>query len=90
MITEWFLSLAGGFITWLIGLFPPATAVPDWITSAAGYVQNVINSGAGLGAWIPWPLVIGVGGFQLALWFGLWSVKVIRWLVGLIPTMGGG
>lgn len=90
MITEWFLQLAANVTTWFIGLWPAAASVPTWITGAAGYVQNVINSGAGLGAWIPWPLVIGVATFQVGTWFALWVVKVVRWVIGLIPTMGGG
>ena len=89
MITEWLLGLAQGLVTWFLSLFPQGPA-PAWMTTVGTFLQNLINSGAGLSPWIPWPLVIGVATFQIGFWVVMVSIKVGRWLLGLIPTWGSG
>ena len=89
MITEWFVSLGTGTVGWFLSLFGTADP-PAFITAVGTFIAGILESAAGLGAWIPWALVLTIAGVNLALWgIGL-TVRVVRWLVGLIPTMGGG
>ena len=88
MIIEWLLDLFSGFIDWVLSLV--TFDVPDWLEGLAGTVAGVINAGAGLGAWVPWPLVLLVVGGTFTIWGAGLFIKAARWLLGLIPTMGGG
>lgn len=89
MITEWFISIGQAIADWFLGLLGTADA-PDYITSVGTFIGGILSSAQGLGAWIPWALVIVVAGINLALWLTGFGVKALRWLVGLLPTMGGG
>lgn len=89
MITEFFLNLFTTVQTFVLGIIPDVQ-LPSWFSDAAGYVAGWINQGANLGVWVPWALVGSVTAAVLGVWlFGL-AVKSARWLLGLLPTMGGG
>lgn len=88
MITEWFISLAVGFLQWATGLLGTA-APPQFISDAAGAVTGIVNSAAGLGAWIPWAYLGVVGGGVLTYWLVVVGVKAVRWVWGLTPFSGG-
>lgn len=89
MITSWFISMGTGIADWFIGLFGTADP-PDFIVQATSFVGTLLQSAAGLGAWIPWAVVLTVAAINFALWATGFGVKALRWLVGLFPTMGGG
>lgn len=88
MITEWFISIGQAIAQWFLGLFG-TDAPPDWITSVAGFVTELFARVAGLGAWLPFPLIGTVGAALLGLWAVFWLIKGIRWLWGLTPFSGG-
>ena len=89
MITEWIMNLGIGIAEWFISLFgtePP----PEWISSITTWLGQLMGSVSGLGAWLPWGIAITVAGVVLALWLAGFVIKGLRWVLGLIPTMGGG
>jgi hypothetical protein len=89
VITAWFIGIGTGFVDWFLGLFGTADP-PAFIVQATDFVAGLLSSAAGLGAWIPWALVLAVAGFNFLLWATGFGVKAVRWCVGLIPSMGGG
>lgn len=90
MITLFFIHLGGAIADWFLSLFPADFVVPDWFANFSDMVNPIFANAYGLGAWIPWPFVLIVVGFILTLWFTGLVIKFVRWLIGLIPTMGGG
>ena len=89
MITEWFISIGMGIAEWAVGLFGTADP-PAYLTSLTTWLGTIINGASGFGAWVPWPFALLVAGVSLTLWLAGFVIKGIRWLIGLIPTMGGG
>lgn len=89
MITEWFLSIAQAVVTWLLGLFPDWTPPADW-SDLAGFLATASSWLNGLSVWFPIGVISTCVGVALAAWLIPLLIKGIRWLVGLIPTMGGG
>lgn len=89
MIVDFFIEMfahAQVFFIELLGTSVP----PAWAGSVGTFVAGLLQSAKGLGAWVPWTVVITVATFNLALWGLFLIIKAIRWLIGLIPTMGGG
>lgn len=88
MITEWFIDLGSTLLTWIIGFF--GTEDPaDWFTDVGTFVSGLLTSVAGLGAWVPWAIAITVWITLTTIWLVGLTIRVMRWLLGLIPTMGG-
>lgn len=77
-VAEWFLSL-----------------LPEWddngvVVTASNWVASLIQGASALGVWFPWQ-VLGVCFGLVTTWYlGSIGVRVLRWLVGFIPTMGSG
>lgn len=90
MITQWFLDMGVGMAGWFLDLFPADFEVPDWFLGFTAIVNQIFSNAVGLGAWVPWPLVLLVVGFIFTVWGAGLLIKFVRWLIGLIPTMGGG
>lgn len=88
MISEWFLSIAAGIQEWFLGLFGEDEP-PEWLDGVAAFVSDIIARAAGLGAWVPFPLLGSMLAGVLAIWAGFWLVKGIRWIWGLTPFSGG-
>lgn len=89
MIVSGFLGLFAGLQSWFVGLFgtdPP----PAWMGTVGQFVGSLMQSARGLSPWIPWTLIVSIAAFNLTLWAAFLAIKVVRWVVGLIPTMGGG
>lgn len=82
LITDRFLDLVQGVVTWLIGLVPDSAA---WDTG--GFTSFMSDVGARAG-WVSafLPVGLAVDAFQLliAVWAGLYAfrfiVKVLQWL----------
>ena len=89
MIAEWFINLASSASTWFLGLFGTADP-PAFIATVGTFVSGLLVKASGLGAWIPWRVVIGVAGVCLALFATGLGLKAVRWIIGIIPGMGGG
>lgn len=88
MITEWFIGIGSDLTTWALGAL--GTDDPaSWFTTVGTFITNILASVAGLGAWVPWGIAIAVWGTATAVWTAGLLLKVARWLLGLIPTMGG-
>lgn len=89
MIVEWLASMAAGFVEWISGLLAQIQP-PAWITDQHGALVSMLDSFNGLGVWVDWVSLGICIGAVLASWGSALLVKGLRWLVGLIPTMGGG
>lgn len=89
MIVSGFIGLFAGLQTWFVSLFgtdPP----PAWMGTAGQFLGSLIQSARGLGPWVPWTLILTIAAFNLTLWAAFLAIKVARWVLGLVPTMGGG
>lgn len=89
MITEWLIGLGVAVAEWFLSLFGTSDP-PEWLVTLSDWLGALVGSASGLGVWIPWGLAFGVAGTVLALWLSGFLIKGVRWLIGLIPTMGGG
>lgn len=83
------MSLWAGFVEWVMSLFGEVE-LPEWFLGGVEFVTGIINAGAGLGVWVAWPILLSAVGLTFVLWSGGFVLKFARWLLGLIPTMGGG
>lgn len=88
MIIEWLMSVAGGFVQWLAGLFP-VLELPDELVHLDDSFNNVFAMGDGLGAFIPWPLVGAIAALPLVVWVGGLTIRALRALVAHLPWIGG-
>ena len=89
MITQFFMGIGQSVADWFLGLFGTGEP-PAWLSEVGGFVASLLASVSGLGAWVPWAFAITVAGVVSAVWLSGFLLKAVRWLVGLIPTMGGG
>lgn len=89
MVIEWLYSLLDGMAQWFLQQFPADPQVISFIRDAAGVIQGALTNAQGLGAWVDWAYLILVFGIVTGVWLIGILIKVIRWLIGLIPTMGG-
>lgn len=90
MIVSFFLDVALGLAGWVLDMFPADFEVPEWLTGFAVLVNEIFGNAVGMGAWVPWPFVLLVIGSVLTMWAIGFGIKFARWLIGLVPTMGGG
>ena len=89
MITEFFIGLWDTIAVWFLGFFS-SDNLPAWFLQFGDLISNLLASSAGMGAWLDWAFAIAVVVTVLTLWVVGFAVKTVRWLLGLIPTMGGG
>lgn len=91
MIVEWFVGLFVGVGEWILGLFP--IAPPDMADVVAQFddrVNQVMGQAAGLGPWLDWVYALLVVGVVVSIWLVGILIRLIRWLLSLVPTMSGG
>lgn len=89
MIVDFFLTTAEALVVWVLGLFPTDFEVPEWITGFTGLIAEILAGAHGMGIWIPWAFVFIVLGGTYLLWSAGLLLKFARFILGLIPTMGG-
>lgn len=89
MITEWFLGLCQQIADWFLSLFPEWD-VPGDIVGFDNTLNGFVGSFDGLGVWVPWTLLFVCVGISIAAYLIGLSVRAGRWVLGLVPTMGGG
>lgn len=87
-MTDALLDMLKSLIGGLLGTLP-TIAVPSWLSSASGSASEVAAMGAGLGVWIPAPLIMTVAGALLLAWLAGFAVKGVR-IVASFLTLGGG
>lgn len=88
MITEWILGLIASAWEALIGAIP-APSEDSWLSDVAGAVDWVADSLAGLGAWIPFPLIAAVLATAGTVWLAAVAIRIGRMALSLF-TGGGG
>lgn len=88
MISEFFLTLAANFVSWLASLFgewtPPAE-LADMSTQASYLVTQF----ASLGIWVNWPVMGACAAAAVATWGIVLGIKVVRALAAHVPVFGG-
>jgi len=90
MISEWFLGLLDTVGVWFFSLFPADAAITSFVSDASSVIQDAIDAANGLGAWLDWGYALLVSSIVASVWLIGLVIKVARWLLGLVPTMGGG
>lgn len=88
MVTEALLDVIRSVVSTVLGSLPQIE-VPDWLATASDGASQVAAMGAGLGAWIPAPLIMTVVGALLAAWLIGFGIKLAR-IVASFLTLGGG
>lgn len=88
MISEWFIGLINTVATWFLGLFPEWEA-PAEIVNFDATLNGFTSSFSGLGVWVPWSLLVVCVGIAIAAYLVGITVRGARWVLGLVPTMGG-
>ncbi|MDF2993141.1 MAG: hypothetical protein K0S37_3655 [Microbacterium sp.] len=89
MITEFFIFLAQGVMTWVLGLLPPADDAQSLVVSAKNALAPIISGGAAISAWMPWGTLAMVFGPVMGVYFASFAVKVLRQLFSHAPMIGG-
>jgi hypothetical protein len=89
VITQWFIDLGQGFIGWALSLLPQGPP-PAWIGDFRGRLGSLLAGIDGMGAWLDWSFALVVVLAVVGAWAVVLTVRAVRWLVGWIPTMGGG
>lgn len=89
MIPEWFMGLGVGIAEWFLSLFGTGEP-PEFLSQLSTWLGGLISAASGFGAWVPWAFALTVATIVVSLWLLGFVVKGVRWLIGLIPTMGGG
>lgn len=89
MISEWFIGLIQTVANWFIGLMPEWDAPPEFVNFDAT-LNGFTASFNGLGVWVPWALLVTCVVIAIAAYLIGLTVKAARWVLGLVPTMGGG
>jgi hypothetical protein len=90
VLAEWFMGLMESLGVWFLELMPADAELEDFAASASGVIQDALDAADGMGAWLDWAYALFVAGLIAAVWLVGLVIKVVRWIVGLIPTMGGG
>ena len=89
MISEFFINLAMGFVTWLTSLAATDWVVPPEIASFDDTVSGFISSFVGLSVWAPWALMIGCVTVAVTTWLVCLLIKALRAVAAHVPLVGG-
>lgn len=88
MISEFFLTLAAGFVSWLGSLFGEWEPPPELVDMATG-ANDLVMQFASLGVWVDWGVIAGCVAASVATWAIVLGIKVLRALAAHIPVIGG-
>jgi hypothetical protein len=88
MITEALMSVLSGFVNSVLGSLP-TIPVPTWLSDLSSGVSTIAGYGAGLGVWMPVPLIVSVVTTVVAAWLVAFGIKIAR-IVASFLTLGGG
>lgn len=90
MISEIAIMLATGIAEFFIAYFPADWTLPPEVVNLDATVNDFLVNFEGMGVWAPWALMVTFIGISIAVWGITSLIKAARWLLGLVPTMGGG
>lgn len=82
------LSVITDVFVALVGLFP-VVSPPEWLTSANGLVTTLVGYAAGMGAWLPMGLAVGVAATIVVVIGVALAIKLVRIALSYV-TLGGG
>jgi len=89
MITEALLNIVFGPVTWILGMLPDWSPGPELVnldTSVNGWFDQF----AGIGVWVPWPIVgTAIAAVLAAALFNV-VARLVLWIYSLVPVFGGG
>ena len=88
MIVEWFMSVASGFVDFIVGLFP-GLEVPEWFLSFDETINLAADRIEPLGAWFDFTVANVVLGALVATWIVCLVVKLILRGISHVPAAGG-
>jgi len=88
MVTEWFLEVLAGFVTWFLDLWPDIT-LPTWVDDAAGYIAEGLTFFAGMSSVLPIGAMVSALAFLLAVSAVAIGIRVLR-IIASFFTGGGG
>jgi len=92
MITEFFVTVAMGFVNWLLTLTPssgdvsPATGL---LVTAGNHLTALVSGAAQIGAWMPWDVLGIVLPIVLSFYVAMFVLKIVRQLIAHVPAFGG-
>lgn len=88
MISEWFLTLMEGVVTWFMSLFEPIE-LPDWVSSPPADIASFMVNLDSVGVWVPWPIVTTVTLGVVTVYVVLFVVKIVKQVLAHVPAIGG-
>lgn len=80
--------MLGSVISAILGLIPDFP-VPDWLSSAGGFVGTVTSALSGSSAWLPWSTLILAVGLVMAAYAAAVVIRGVRIALSFL-TLGGG
>jgi len=83
MITDFFLDIGMSLIGWVLSWMVAPEGGFDFLADVATIIAPVFANIHGLGAWVPWPLVVTVVGSIFTLWAVFALVKFVTWVKSL-------
>lgn len=89
MISEFFINLAFGIVTWMTSLAGTDWEVPAEIASFDDTLSAFIGSFSGLGVWAPWVLMLTCVGIAVGTWIVCLVIKALRAVAAHVPMVGG-
>jgi hypothetical protein len=88
VISEFFMQLAVGFLSWIGDLFPvwtPPTEFRTFQTIMSGLVEGFVS----VGVWIPWSVIGACFAVQVVVWGLVFAIKGLRAAAAHVPMIGG-
>lgn len=89
MISEWFLTLIGGFIEWFFGLIPDGDGIEAWSVTASNSLGPLLSGMGALGVWLPWSALAICVPVVVGMYVALFFIKMARNLFSHVPVIGG-
>jgi hypothetical protein len=89
VITEWFINLGGGVVTWFLSLLPGSSTLPDGVIQAGDGLSSFGALVGSMAVWVNWGALFAAVTFALSWWVAMSVVRIFRAVIGHIPLVGG-
>jgi len=86
MITDTIISIGNYVLTFIIGLLPMSSGLPDAVHTASNFFGNYVGM---LNPLVPIETLRTVLGLLIAVELIIFSFKTAKWLVSHLPFIGG-
>jgi len=86
MIGDLFLSIAGWFLSTIIGFFPTSTGFPPEVLSSATTIGGYVTM---ISTIVPMGTLATCVAIAFSVEIAIFGFKTLRWLIGHIPLIGG-